>query len=170
MKATIGVYDSHEMAMTAVEELKNAGYPVSHISVIGIDSKEVMDNEMHVHAKNELSTQSVTVGGVLTGIGIGAAIGTLTGIGMFAIPGLGALYFIGALAGSVAGGEMGLVGGGIASALIAKGMHDTMADRYEKELKEGKFILVAHDSHTHIVKAEEILATHGGHTDLASHN
>lgn len=169
MKATIGVYDNHEVAMSAVEDLKNAGYPVSHISIIGVDSKEVMDNAMHLHKEDALSAPTVTIGGILTGIGVGAAIGTLTGVGVFAIPGLGALYFIGALGGSIAGGEMGMVGGGIVSALITQGMHESQAAKYEKELLAGKFILVAHDSHKQVVRAEEILANHGRHSLLDNH-
>ena len=35
MKSTIGVYDNHELAVAAIQELKNAGFPANQISLLG---------------------------------------------------------------------------------------------------------------------------------------
>ena len=35
MNTTVGVYDTHEKAIEAVQELKRAGYPVQQVSLIG---------------------------------------------------------------------------------------------------------------------------------------
>src|SRR5690606_35335037 len=72
----------------------------------GVDSDDVFTNPMKVAA---------------TGVGIGAVVGpilgALAGVGVLAIPCLGILVGAGALAGAIAGLDVGIIGGGIISAL-----------------------------------------------------
>src|SRR4051812_48921534 len=112
MNATIGVYDNHDLAVEAVEKLKNSGYPVSQLSIMGLMVTEVVDDKMHVMPKSNVKTAGLGAGTIL-----GTTLGILTGVGMFAIPGVGFLYGAGALVGAIAGFDFGLIGGGIASAL-----------------------------------------------------
>ncbi len=164
MKATIGVYDTHEQALDAVVELKNADYPMKHISIIGLTETEVVDEQMHVTAKSP-----VNVGGLATGTVVGTAVGVLTGVGLFAIPGVGVLYGAGALVGAIAGFDFGLIGGGLASVITTLGLHDDLTKKYHDELVDGKFLLVAHGKQVEVDDAIHILKTHAQHTSLDTH-
>jgi len=164
MKATIGVYDTHEKAINAVKELKNSGYPVKHLSIIGKSETEHVDEEMHV---SEVSP--VKIGGLETGVVVGTTLGVLTGIGLLAIPGVGFLFGAGALAGAIAGFDFGLMGGGLASVLISMGMHEHVAKQYQKALQEGKYLVIAQGNDDEIGTAKNILTEHGTHTTLQMH-
>ncbi len=165
MKATVGVYENHEMALNAVVELKNAEYPLKHISILGLSETEVVDEDMHV------TTQSpVKLGGLATGTVVGTAVGVLTGVGLFAIPGVGVLYGAGALVGAIAGFDLGLIGGGLASVVSTLGLHDDTAKKYHDELAEGKYLLVAHGTKEEVDDAIAILTHHAQHTSLDTHH
>jgi uncharacterized membrane protein len=165
MKSAVGVFDSHDKALEAVQVLKDAGYPVKQLSIIGkADIEEVVDKELHVQSKNPLN---------LTGIGIGttlgAALGVLTGAGVFLIPGLGFLYGAGALVGAIAGFDFGLIGGGVASVLATVGIEDEATKGYQKHLSEGKYLVVAQGNEAEVKNAMNVIQQHGRHSHTAIH-
>lgn len=161
MKTTIGVYNTHQEAMEAVKELRKAGFPTKNLSVIGKVEQETDDIE----------TTDMKVAGTEVGAGvvIGSTVGILTGIGIFAIPGLGFLFGAGALAGAIAGFDIGLIGGGIISALTLSGIHDENAKHYEKQLREGKFLLIIQGTKEEAEQAQKILKSHGTDAGLEMH-
>ena len=165
MHATIGIYNDHELAVEAVRQLKDSGYPVSQLSIMGRAETEVIDEEMHVMPKNPLN-----VVGLGTGTVIGTALGILTGVGIFAIPGVGVLYGAGALVGAIAGFDFGLIGGGIASVLATVGVKDENAEKYKDALNEGKFLVIADGTEEDVQRARTTLHAHDTHQDLAFHN
>jgi hypothetical protein len=84
------------------------------------------------------------------GLGIGGAIGTVTGAALaavamigasIAIPGLGGLIIAGPLAGALAGGGAGAVAGGIIGALIGWGIPEDNARAYQEALRGGGVVL-----------------------------
>ncbi len=164
MKSTIGVYDSHDKAVEAVIELKEAGFPVKQLSIIGKAQTEVVDDKLHVMPKDPIKP-----GGLGAGTAIGATLGILTGVGLFAIPGLGFLYGAGALVGAIAGFDAGLIGGGIASVLTTVGVKDDNVKKYHDDLEAGKFIVVAHGSEAEVNHAKDILHEHDTHENLDQH-
>jgi uncharacterized membrane protein len=164
MNAAIGVYDSHDMAIEAVRELKESGYPVKQLSIIGKADVEVVDKELHVQSKNPINLAGVGIGTTL-----GATLGILTGVGLFAIPGLGFLYGAGALVGAIAGIDFGLIGGGVASVFATVGLKDEDTQKYQENLAEGKYLLVAQGSKDEVSNAIEVLNSHGQHTYAAIH-
>ncbi len=164
MKATIGVYNTHEEAVEAVKELKSGGYPVKHLSIIGKLHTEHVDDKLHISEKYPLK-----LGGIEVGSALGVTLGVLTGVGLFAIPGVGFLFGAGALTGAIAGFDFGLMGGGIASAFMNLGMDENLAKQYQAELMDGKCLVVAHGSSKEMAQAKEILAKHGTHTALDTH-
>jgi len=165
MKATIGVYDTHEKAIEAVKELKNGGYPVKHLSIIGKLHTEHVDDKMHISEKSPLK-----LGGIEVGVGLGTTLGVLTGVGLFAIPGVGFLFGAGALVGAIAGFDFGLMGGGIASAFMNLGMEENLAKQYQADLEKGNYLVVAQGSAEEVQQAHEILTGHGTHTALETHS
>lgn len=164
MKSTIGVYETHEQAVEAVSELKEANYPINKLSIISKAETEVIDSQMHIMPKDPIK-----VGGLTTGTALGATLGILTGVGIFAIPGLGFLYGAGALVGAIAGFDFGLIGGGIASVLMTIGVSDEEAKKYHTYLEEGKYLLIAQGSEEEVYKAKDILHEHGTHSSVATH-
>jgi hypothetical protein len=164
MNATIGVYDNHDLAVAAVQELKEAGYPVSQISIMGLMETEAVDDKMHVMPKS-----SVKKGGLEVGTVLGTTLGVLTGIGMFAIPGVGFLYGAGALVGAIAGFDLGLIGGGVASALQTVGIKDDLAKKYHDDLVAGKYLVIAHGTREHVNEARQILDAHDTHEEIGTH-
>ena len=166
MNATIGIYDNHELAVEAVLHLKDSGYPVGQLSIMGLTETEVVDAENHVITKSPIAAASMGVG---TGVAVGTAVGILTGVGIFAIPGLGMLYGAGALVGAIAGFDFGLIGGGLASILATVGVKDENAKRYNDVLRRGKYIVVADGTEEEVYKAKDMLHIYGKHTELDLH-
>ena len=165
MKSAIGVYDTHEKAIAAIEELKAANYPIRHLSILGKADKEVVaDEKAHIISENPIRPAALGVG-----VTLGLALGILTGAGVFLIPGFGFLFGAGAVAGAVAGLDAGLIGGGIATVLATLGVGDDVAKRYQADLNAGKFLLVAQGSDEEITNAKNLLDTHGTHQQLQLH-
>lgn len=162
MNATIGVFDNHDLAVEAVQKLKDANYPVSHLAIMGKAATETIDDDMHIVPKSPLSV--ATLG---TGIIVGTILGILTGAGLFQIPGLGFLYGVGALIGAIAGFDFGLIGGGLASVLATLGLKDSNARKYHDALAQGKFLLVAHGSRSDIDRARTLLSNSSVNPGLA---
>jgi hypothetical protein len=177
MKATIGVYENQLKALAAIQKLKAAGYPEAQISILthskadhhpaeegesqdgeGVDSDDVYNEPMRIAA---------------TGVGIGAIVGpvlgALAGVGVLAIPGLGVLVGAGALAGAIAGLDVGIIGGGIISALAIARMNKHHEDLYQEHLQEGRYLVVAHGSEPEIEQAREVLEAHDEHIQLDTH-
>lgn len=176
MKATIGVYEDQAKALTAIQELKSAGFPEKQISVLhrskagepadpgeneeglGIDSDDAYQNPMRIAA---------------TGVGIGAVVGpvlgALAGVGILAIPGLGILVGAGALAGAIAGLDVGIIGGGIISALAIARVNKHHEDLYHDHLEAGRYIVVAQGGEDEIAHAREVLHSHDEHLHLDTH-
>jgi hypothetical protein len=164
MNATIGIYDNHDLAVEAVKKLKDEGFPVSSLSIMGLMETEVIDDQMHIMPKSSIKAAPLGVGTVL-----GTTVGILTGVGMFAIPGVGLLYGAGALVGAIAGFDLGLLGGGIASALASVGVKDHNTKQYHDALAQGKYLVIVHGHESDVNKAKGLLDEHGTHDELASH-
>lgn len=164
MNATIGVYDNHDLAVEAVAKLKDSGYPVSHLSIMGLAETEEIDDKMHIMPKSPIKAGSIGAGTVL-----GTTLGILTGVGMFAIPGVGVLYGAGALVGAIAGFDLGLLGGGLASALATIGVKDANEKKYHDVLVAGKYLVIAHGNKDIVEKAQAMLHEHGTHDEIHAH-
>lgn len=165
MKATIGVYNTHDEALTAVKELKNAGYPTKRVSIVGRHEKYTTEER----AENQKEITNIEGKEVGVGAAVGSTLGILTGVGMFAIPGFGWLFGAGALVGAIAGFDLGLIGGGVFAALSVSSVKDHHIKQYDTELNDGRFLLIAQGNEAEVTKAHEILTTHGTHTSLETH-
>ena len=154
MKTVIGVYESHDKAIAAASELKNSGYPTTKISIIG--KADLVDN--HIRVKNS-STPAMAEASI--GVVAGTVLGILTGVGIFAIPGLGFLFGAGAMVGAFAGLDFGIIAGGVTAILTTVGIDEVTAVKYEKHLNEGKFLIFAEGNDKQVEQAKKILHTQG---------
>jgi uncharacterized membrane protein len=156
MKTKVAVYDSHEKAVNALKKLAESKFPMNKISLVG--KSEVIDD--HVHLKSLAPIKNAPA---FVGIGAGALIGLLSGIGVFTIPGFGFLYGAGALVGAIGGFDLGLVTGGLGTILLTIGIEKEHIVKYEEHLNAGKFILIVNGEKNEILLAEKILHTEGTH-------
>jgi uncharacterized membrane protein len=150
MNTTIGVYDTHEKAIEAVQALKRAGFPVEQVSLIG--KAVVIDDLMHVKSNRRIMNVPVITGAIL-----GPILGILTGIKLFAIPGFGFLFGIGAAQGALAGFSLGIVGGGFITLFAIVVIKSRSVLKYHEHIEEKGFQVVAHGNIEEINKAKEIL-------------
>jgi len=152
----VSLYDNQAAALEAVELLKSEGFNAKHISLMG-----------HADVGDEVQLKDASV--AVKGVGIGALVGVLAGIGLAVIPGVGILYGIGAVAGAIAGFDVGVIGGTVVSVLAIKNMGKEIADRYAEELKAGKVLLAFSGNEAEVAKAKDVLETHGIHTEMNLH-
>jgi hypothetical protein len=156
MKTTIGVYDSHKTALNAIEALKNKGFPVNQMSVIG--KVKIVNDNLQVKSREPIKNAGIGIGVVL-----GSALGLLSGAGIFAVPGLGFIFGAGAVIGTIAGG---LVGGGIISLLSTIGIKKDKVVKYKEHLEEGKFLVIAQGNKNDLEDAKTTLHNCGEHLEL----
>lgn len=162
MKSIVGVYESHDKAVQAVNELKAAGFAADKISLIS--KADIVNNHIHVKSEHSVERAEVSVG-----VAAGTILGALTGIGIFAIPGLGVLYGAGALVGAFAGLDIGLLGGGLVAILTSWGMDEFNAKKYEEHLNAGKFLVFVQGEEADRDRAQDTLHTSGLHMELDAH-
>ena len=162
MNTTVGVYATHEKAIEAIQELQEAGYPVQQVSLIG--KAEIIDDHMHVSQNNWIENTPVSIGAIL-----GPILGILTGVGIFAIPGLGFIFGAGAAIGALAGFDIGIVGGGIVSLLTTLGIKKDVAIKYHEHLEEKRFLVIAKGNEEEVNLAKKILHEHNGSLEVNCH-
>jgi uncharacterized membrane protein len=150
MNTTVGVYDTHEKAIQAVEKLKRAGFPVQQLSLIG--KAVVIDDLMRVKNNRKIKNAPAIIGAIL-----GPLLGILTGVKLFAIPGLGFLFGIGAILGALAGFSLGIVGGGILSLIAILVIKSRSVLKYHEHIEERGFQIIAHGNNEEVNRAKEIL-------------
>lgn len=152
--AAVGVFEDHDQADRAVDELRNQGFRNDQIGVVGPDPKA-----------GSTSTDSRTGSGAVTGAIAGAGVGGLVGLGIVAgvIPVLGPVIAGGTLAVILANAAGGAVIAGIAGALIGLGIPKEDAEHYEGELKQGRTIVTVKDLGERYNEAQAILQRHGGY-------
>lgn len=127
-------------AESIVESLKNAGFSSNDISALLPDKRTTKD---FAHEHNTKAPEGATAGGV-AGLGVGAALGWLAGIGALAIPGVGPLIAAGPIMGALAGGAVGGATGGIIGALVGMGIPEFEAKRYDAKIREGNILISVH--------------------------
>ena len=137
-KRVIGVYDNVDDAIRAVEELKAQGYDRDDISLVAKDRDEVKAVNDETGTKTE---EGLAAGAAAGGI-LGGATGLLAGIGALAIPGIGPILAAGPIAATLTGVAVGAGTGGLAGALIGMGIPEDEAHQYERDIKEGKLLVL----------------------------
>lgn len=159
MKSVIGIYHTHEEAINAVKLLKGEDISDKDLSLMGKTSVDPNHEGLMEH--RDLKETPVAIGAVA-----GPVLGVLTGVGIFAIPGLGFLYGAGALVGALAGFDFGLVGGGVISLLATLGIRENYQIKLEEHLREGKVVLIVKGDKDTLEKARKILQEYNQHHEL----
>jgi hypothetical protein len=162
--AVFGIYPDQLTAEDAVDNLKDAGFRSTDISVLFPDNQGTKDFAHEKHTK--APETAVAVGG--SGAVIGGALGWLAGIGALAIPGVGPFIAAGPIMGMLGGIGVGGAIGGITGALIGLGIPEYEAKRYEGRIQRGGILLSVHcDTPDWSKRAKNILYQTGAE-DIAS--
>jgi hypothetical protein len=157
--SVVAIFGEHATAENAVKELKNGGFNIKKLSIIGRD----------YHTENQVvgfynTGDRMKYWGSL-GAFWGGIWGLLFGAAVLFVPGVGPVVAAGSLvAWIVAALEGAAVVGGLSAlgaALVSFGIpHDSVV-KYETSLKAGKFMLVAHGTAEEVEKARSILQSSG---------
>jgi len=153
--SVVAIYPSHVAAEESIKELQRSGFEMKKLSIIGQD----IHTEEHVVGYYNLDDRMKAWG--KTGAFWGGVWGLLFGSAFFMVPGLGPLlvaghlvaWMVGALEGAVVVGGLSIVG----AALYNLGIPKDSILLYEKALKTGKFVLIAHGTLFDTTLARQIL-------------
>jgi Protein of unknown function (DUF3341) len=156
--AVFGIYRDRVGVERAVDDLKDAGFRNTDISVLFPENVGTKD---FAHEKATKAPEG-TATGAGTGAVIGGTLGWLAGIGALAIPGVGPLIAAGPIVAALTGVGVGGAIGGLTGALVGMGIPEYEAKRYEGRVKEGGILLSVHsDNSEWTKKAKDILELTG---------
>lgn len=139
-KAVFCIARTNEQVEQIVNQLKACGFDKNEISVLLPDKASERD---FGHEKHTKSPEGTAIGGTV-GIGAGAILGWLAGIGSLAIPGVGPFIAAGPILGALSGAALGAATGGLAGALIGLGIPEYEAKRYEGKIQGGNALISVH--------------------------
>ena len=155
LNATVGVYESHDMAVKAVHELNKGGFPMNKVSIIGKELEKVED------AKGYYTWKDPAKAGAGIGAFWGSIFGLLVGVGFIVVPGVGGIFVAGSLAAVVLGGlegaAVGSVSGGLFGALLGLGIGKDKVLKYQQNLEAGQYLVIAHGTQDDVRKARDML-------------
>ena len=152
-KAVFCIAQDFDQTEIIVNNLKMAGFATNDISVLFPDKSTTKDFAHEMHTK---APEGAAIGGTV-GLGTGAVLGLLAGIGSLAIPGVGPFIAAGPIMGALSGAAVGAATGGLTGALIGFGIPEYEAKRYEGKIKSGNSLISVHAKNSEAVdKAKEI--------------
>lgn len=162
--AVFGIFHTEDQAGRSVDDLVGSGFTHDDISVLLPDKQSTRN---FAHEKNTKAPEGTTAGVTAGGV-IGGTLGLLAGIGVLAIPGVGAFIAAGPIMSALAGLGAGGAVGGLIGALVGMGIPEYEAKRYEGRIKAGGVLLSVHcDTSAEITRAKELLKQTGGQ-DISS--
>lgn len=157
-KTLVAIYDDIVIARQVVEDLVNADFERSSISLITNDA-----HNQYSHYLDENYTpreDAVTAG---EGAGFGAVVGTLTGLlvgaAALVVPGIGLAIVAGPIVAGLTGALAGAITGGIVGALVKSGVPEDDAPYYAEGIRRGGTLISIETSNT--LQAEDIMHRNG---------
>jgi hypothetical protein len=160
----VGVFAHRRDAEVAMRELRDAGFNMSQISLVGKDAHGDSTN-LAGDLTDRTKTDEGAKAGAATGGALGGLTGLLVGLGALAIPGIGPVIAGGALATALAttaaGGAIGAAAGGLSGALVGLGIPDDRARFYNDRVNRGDYLVMVDGTEAEILQAETILSRRG---------
>lgn len=160
----IAVFTTAKQADAALQALADDGFDMRSVTLLGPESEpENVPPEM-----DRGKTHSIEVAkywarwGAIVGAGVGLAV--------IGIPAIAAVVGLGAFAPILAAiPAVTTASGALGSALIGLGVHEGHAVEYERALRAGKYVLIAHaDDPIVVAETRDTIAAYGPET-IATH-
>jgi hypothetical protein len=151
-------------AESIVDGLKASGFSNDSISVLLPDTSGTHD---FAHEQNTKLPEGATAGGV-AGLGVGAILGWLAGIGTLAIPGIGPFIAAGPIMAALGGAAIGTAAGGVIGALVGMGIPEYEAKLYDGKIRGGNALISVHTESSDQEKTAKELFKRSGAEDINS--
>jgi hypothetical protein len=159
----IGVFHHRHDAEAALGDLRDAGFNMNQISLVGKDAHG--GTQVGSDVTDRTKTDEGAKAGAATGGALGGLGGLLVGLGALAIPGIGPVIAGGALATALAtaaaGGAIGAAAGGLTGALVGLGIPDDRARFYNDRVNHGDYLVMVDGTEDEIRRADTILNRRG---------
>jgi hypothetical protein len=156
--------DNRIQAETVVNGLRAAGFARGDISVLLPDTDGTRDFAHEQHTK---LPEGAAAGGV-AGMGAGAVLGWLAGIGTLAIPGAGPFIAAGPIMAALGGAAIGSATGGVIGALVGLGIPEYEAKFYDGKIRGGNALICVHADNGDQEKAAKGVFQNVGAKDIKS--
>ena len=159
MRTITGLFDTRELADSAVRSLKDAGISSDDISIVAnnADGSPVTDGD-------DVAEDAGAGAGI--GAAVGGAGGLLAGLGALAIPGIGPVvgagWLVSTLVGAATGAVVGGATGGLIGALTDAGVDERDAHVYAEGVRRGGTLVTARVDETLVDAATAILGSDKG--------
>ena len=174
-KRAVGTFSSYQDAETALRELKDSGFSMDRVSVVGNDVDRHTDasgadasnrlQDAGRHAAHDTEADEGVKKGAVAGGTVGGLTGLLVGLGALAIPGVGPVMLGGAvataLATAISGGAIGAAAGSLVGGLVGLGIPEDRAKVYGDRVSRGDYLVMVDGSDDEIHRAEAILSHRG---------
>jgi hypothetical protein len=157
--SVVAVFGEHSTAENAIKKLKDGGFNIKKLSIIGRDyhSQENVVGFYNTGERMKYWGKMGAFWGGLWGMLFGAAFLVIPGLGPVVVAGSAVAWIVSALEGALVVGGLSALGAGLVSFGIPK---DSVVE-YETSLKAGKFLLIAHGTADEVQNAREILQNSG---------
>jgi hypothetical protein len=172
----VGIFSDYLTTETALHELKNSGFLMNRVSIVGRDINHQIESSgantsTLMNVGNLDTDENVAETGAKTGAATGGAIGGVTGLlvglGALAIPGVGPVMLAGAavtaIATAISGGVIGAAAGSLAGGLLGLGIPEDRAHVYSDRVTKGDYLVMVEGSAADIALAESIFSRRGIH-------
>ncbi len=163
-KAVFCITKNVSQTESIVDHLKADGFSNNAISVLFPDTSTTKD---FAHEKHTKAPEGAAIGGTV-GLGTGAVLGWLAGIGSLAIPGVGPFIAAGPIMGALSGAAVGAATGGLTGAMIGVGIPEYEAKRFEGKIKNGNILISVHAANSEERRQIKAIFEHAHADDIAS--
>jgi hypothetical protein len=174
-KRAVGTFATHQAAEDALTELRDSGFSMDRVSVVGRDidrhstvaGADASDrlSDAGKRAAHDTEADEGAKKGAVAGGTLGGLTGLLVGLGALAIPGIGPVMLGGAaataLATALSGGAIGAAAGGLIGGLVGLGIPEDRARGYSDRVSHGEYLVMVDGSDEEIRRAEMILNRRG---------
>lgn len=174
-KRAVGTFSTYQDAEVALRELRDSGFSMDRVSVVGRDIDRHSDvsgadassnlKDVGRRTANETEADEGLKKGAVAGGTLGGLTGLLVGLGALAIPGVGPVMLGGAaataLATAISGGAIGAAAGSLVGGLVGMGIPEDRAKVYGDRVSRGEYLVMVDGSDDEISRAEAILSHRG---------
>ncbi len=149
----IGIYPSGDTAAKAFDHLILSGFSLNKVFLVGQNGTQRLQSQ-----RGEITgTATGLKKGLFLGNILGGTTGLLLGLGILALPGVGQVALVNAIAFTLLSGGVCTAAGGIIGVLIGLGLTSTQATQYAQRVSLGQFLLILEGTKEEIFRAQQLL-------------